>query len=115
MVYSLTCLSVGRLRPSSVMSSAPPSKVLHKRLREVRRLKGWTQQDLAEALGRTGVDLSAFAIARMEGDNRGVSLDEAIAISAVLDVSPLHTLVPLDNGSIRQTPQLEVTAADVRA
>lgn len=92
-----------------------PSEVFRKRLREVRRLKRWTQQDLAEALAAAGVEMGEFAVVRMERGPRGVSLDEAIAISAVLGVSPLHMLVPLEDDSIQLTPQRAVDAADARA
>jgi transcriptional regulator with XRE-family HTH domain len=92
-----------------------PSEVFRARLREVRRAKGLTQQDLAEALSGAGEDLSASAITRMESGHRDVSLDEAIAIAAVLGVSPLHMVVQLDDNSIQLTPRLTVTATDARA
>jgi transcriptional regulator with XRE-family HTH domain len=92
-----------------------PSEVFRSRLREVRRLKGWTQQDLAEALARLGLNISAFAITRIETGNRGVSLDQAIAMAAVLGVSPLHMIVPLDDDGVQLAPQLSVTTADARA
>ena len=92
-----------------------PSEVFKVRLREARRLKGWTQQELAAALSRAGVELGEFAITRLENGKRGVSLDQAIAIAAVLGVSPLHMIVPLDDDGIQLTPQRTVTAADARA
>jgi transcriptional regulator with XRE-family HTH domain len=92
-----------------------PSEVFRARLREVRRAKGLTQQDLAEALAGAGEDLSAFAITRMEGGHRDVSLDEAIAIAAVLGVALVHMLVQLNDSSIQLTPRLTVPATDARA
>jgi transcriptional regulator with XRE-family HTH domain len=92
-----------------------PSEVFRSRLREVRRLKGWTQQELADALARAGLDLSAFAITRIETGNRGVSLDQAIAMAAVLGVSPLHMIVPLEDERVQLAPQLTVTTAEARA
>ena len=92
-----------------------PSDVFRVRLREVRRLKNWTQADLAAALAGTGLDLGEPAITRMERGSRGVSLDEAIAISAVLGVSPLHMLVPLDDNGAQVAPGQTVSTADARA
>jgi len=94
-----------------------PSEVFRKRLREVRKIKGWTQQDLAAALGRAGVHLNEFVITRMESGNRRVSVDEAITISAVLGVSPVHMLVPLnDDETVQLAPRLPaVRTVDARA
>jgi hypothetical protein len=40
------------------------------------------------------VDLGEFAVTRLENSNRKVTLDEAVAIAAVLGVSLLHMLCP---------------------
>ena len=92
-----------------------PSEMFRKRLREVRRLRRWTQQDLAEELAAAGVEIGEFAVVRMERGPRGVSLDEAIAIAAVLGVSPLHMVVPPDDDTVQLTPRQAVSAADARA
>jgi|GraSoiStandDraft_41_1057321.scaffolds.fasta_scaffold1556533_1 transcriptional regulator with XRE-family HTH domain len=92
-----------------------PSEVFRARLREVRRLKGWTQADLASALAAAGMNLGEPAITRMERGTRGLSLDEAVAIAAVLGVSPLHMIVPLDDDSAQIAPGRTVSTADARA
>jgi transcriptional regulator with XRE-family HTH domain len=93
-----------------------PTEVFRARLREVRRLKNWTQADLAAALAGTGLDLGEPAVTRMERGSRGVSLDEAIAISAVLGVSLLHMVVPLEDGTdSRLTPRMSAAVTDARA
>ena len=92
-----------------------PSEVFRARLREVRRLKGWTQADLASALAAAGMNLGESAITRMERGTRGLSLDEAVAIAAVLGVSPLHMIVPLDDDSAQIAPGRTVSTADARA
>ena len=95
---------------------ASPSEVFRARLREVRRLKGWTQQQLADALASAGVKLDASGITRMERGTRGVTLDDVIAIAAALGVSPLHMLVPLENDeALNIAPGLTADTADVRA
>ena len=93
-----------------------PSEVFRARLREVRRLKGWTQQQLADALADAGVKLDASAITRLERGTRGLSLDDVLAIAAALGVSPLHLFVPLDNDEeLNVAPSLTANALDVRA
>ena len=94
---------------------ALPSEVFRARLREVRRLRGWTQADLASALASAGLDLGESAVVRMERGIRGVSLDEAIAIAAVLGVSPMHMIVPIDDNGIQLAPQVTVPTTDARA
>jgi 8-oxo-dGTP pyrophosphatase MutT (NUDIX family)/transcriptional regulator with XRE-family HTH domain len=80
-----------------------------------RRLRGWTQADLASALAGAGVDLGESAVVRMERGIRGVSLDEAIAIATVLGVSPLHMIVPVDDNGAQLAPQITVATTDARA
>jgi len=95
---------------------ASPSEVFRARLREVRRLKGWTQQQLADALAAAGVKLDASGITRMERGTRGVTLDDVIAIAAALGVSPLHMFVPLDNDeALNVAPGLTADTVNVRA
>jgi transcriptional regulator with XRE-family HTH domain len=92
-----------------------PSEAFRRQLRQIRKARGWTQQDLANALAEAGMGrLDVFVINRMESGKRRVSLDEAIGIAAVLGVSPLHLIVPRDDARVHLTPQEAVTAADAR-
>jgi transcriptional regulator with XRE-family HTH domain len=92
-----------------------PSEVFRRRLREVRLAKGWTQQQLADALASAGAELTSFAIARLESGKRGVSLDEAVAMAAVLGPSLLHMITPLEHVRVHLAPRLAERAIDVRA
>jgi transcriptional regulator with XRE-family HTH domain len=93
-----------------------PSEVFRGRLREVRQAKGWTQQELAEALSRAGAELTTFAVARMESGKRGISLNEAVAIAAVLGPSLLHMIVPLEErGRVHLAPRMPAKVVDARA
>jgi transcriptional regulator with XRE-family HTH domain len=95
---------------------ALPSEVFRERLREVRRLKGWTQQQLADVLTDAGLKLDATAVTRLERGTRGVALDEVVAIAAALGVSPLHLIVPLHNDELLNVdPQLSTDAVTARA
>lgn len=92
-----------------------PSEVFRARLREVRRVKGLTQPELSEALASVGVELNEFVITRIESGKRRVSLDEAVALAAVLGPSLLHMLVPLDDTRVHLTPEMPERAIDARA
>jgi transcriptional regulator with XRE-family HTH domain len=61
-----------------------PSKVFGTRLRELRRARRLTQEELAERMRAAGYPLSKSAIVRIEKDERGISLDEALALTLAL-------------------------------
>jgi transcriptional regulator with XRE-family HTH domain len=101
------------VEPESPMA---PSAVFRQSLREARRLKRWTQQELADALAELGAKIDATAITRIERGVRSVSLDEVVLIAAALGVSPMHLFVPLDDKApVQVAPGLVRPAADVRA
>jgi len=93
-----------------------PSEVFRRRLREVRQARNWTQPELAEKLSGQGAGITEFTINRIESGKRGLSLDEAVAIAAVLGPSLLHMIVPLEErGRVHLTPQMPVRLLDARA
>lgn len=93
----------------------PISAIFRERLREARRRKEWTQQDLSEALAAVGVRLESTVINRLERGSRGVSLDEAFALAAVLNASPLYLLSPPDmRTDVELAPDLSVSAGVVQ-
>lgn len=64
------------------------------RLRELRRRRGWNQQDLADALKTLNKPLSRVTITKIENGHRDVTLEEALELALALDVSPLWLLFP---------------------
>lgn len=98
-------------------AAPPPSSVFGQQVRAVRTHKGWTsQQHLAERLSElSGHDIDRSAIARLETGKRGVSLDEAFAISAALEVSPLSLMLPRDPSQpVAVAPHVTVTGKEAR-
>lgn len=92
-----------------------PGEVFGTRLQAVRKLKGWSLQQMAGALAELGITLHLTAIAKAEKGQRKVTLDEALAFAAVLGVSPLHLIVPLDNETeLRVAPRLTAPALQAR-
>lgn len=73
---------------------SPTAAVAH-RVREVRKRRGLTAQELADKLTEQGVPWQRSTVAKLENGNRQeVTLTEWLALAAVLNVSPLHLLVP---------------------
>lgn len=97
-------------------AGARPSQVFGSHVRDVRIRKGWTsQQHLADRLGELGHGIDRSAIARLERGTRGVPLDEAFAIAAALEVSPLSLMLPREPGQpVAVAPGLTVTSAEAR-
>jgi transcriptional regulator with XRE-family HTH domain len=86
-----------------------PSEVFARRLRETRKARGITQEALAEMLTGNGIPMSKTALLGIERaadqdrvrEARSLSLDEALAIAAVLNAAPSNMLAPPE-GSIVQ-------------
>lgn len=66
-----------------------PSRVFGRQVRQARELLRWSQAELAEHLAKLGVTMHQATIARLEGGERRVSVDDAMALAAALGVSPL--------------------------
>jgi transcriptional regulator with XRE-family HTH domain len=85
-------------------------------LREARDARGWTQQDLSDALGAIGAPMDRTTIAKLEKRQREVRLDELVAIAAALDCAPVFLFLPIDGDApVRLAPKLQVDGAHARA
>ncbi len=72
------------------MPQLTPSEAFIRTVRAARNRRGWNQQQLAERLTELGVPTAQSTVARLEKGKRGVSLDDALALSVALDVSLMH-------------------------
>jgi transcriptional regulator with XRE-family HTH domain len=73
--------------------------VFGRRLREVRKRHGWTQQDLADRMTELGHPIHRVTLARIEKGGtpaHNVTLENVLALSFALGVSPLHMICPFD-------------------
>jgi transcriptional regulator with XRE-family HTH domain len=91
-----------------------PSQVFAKRLKETRNDRGFSQTALAQRLTDVGQPMSKAALLRIESGERGLLLDEAIALAQVLHVAPAHLLSPPDDERIALTPSYAVDGAGMR-
>jgi transcriptional regulator with XRE-family HTH domain len=70
-----------------------PSEVFAASMKAQRRGRGWTQHQLADRLGELGYPVHQTTIGKWEtGGRRGITLDDALAISNALDVQLVHML-----------------------
>lgn len=81
--------------------------VFRENLRKHIDTRGGTLRDLASELSSSGVPLTADKLSKLLTGKRGVSLDEAAALAAVVQVPLCLLLLPLDGGAVA------VTAKDV--
>jgi transcriptional regulator with XRE-family HTH domain len=94
------------------------------RVREVREHRGMTTAELARRCAELGVpSLTTQALYKLEGQRdpakrppRPVSVDELLALALVLNVAPVHLIVPVDGDQekYRITPEVQASRARVR-
>lgn len=85
------------------------------RVRQVRKRRGYTVDDLVMRLELAGVDnISRDTIYRLEKNQQAmVRLNLVLQVALVLDVSPLVLLLPADGGMVDLTPTMSVPAVAV--
>jgi transcriptional regulator with XRE-family HTH domain len=91
-----------------------PTQALAKSVKLGRQLLGLNQQELAERLTELGLPTRQSTVARLETGKRGVSLDDAVALSIALDM-PLPSMIAgaaVDGCEITLAPK-EVWPADL--
>lgn len=74
-----------------------PAGTIGRRVRQVRDRRGWSARELAERCASAGMPgLDRSKITNIENERRArVGVDEWLTLAYVLDVAPVHLLVPL--------------------
>jgi transcriptional regulator with XRE-family HTH domain len=102
------------------MTQAPvnPQQLIAERVAAIRRYKGLTQTQLAEAMQQLGVPWQRIIVAKIEGQRRDfLTVEELLALCIVLEISPVDLLVPRDlkdDDPYHVTPEATASATDVR-
>jgi transcriptional regulator with XRE-family HTH domain len=74
------------------------ARLVADRVREVRNRRGLTARQLAERMTRAGISWDRGVVAKLEtGRRQSLSVDEWLTLAAVLDVAPVHLLLPLED------------------
>lgn len=86
------------------------------RVKELRARNGLTAQKLADALASEGVPWERGTVTKLETRRRdNVTVNELLALAKVLNVAPVHLLVPLeDDQPMPVTPETMMQAGHVR-
>ena len=104
-----------------------PSDVVAQRIKDLRKSRRWSLEDLAEQCSeKAGADqLTANAIENIEHGRRDkdrrrrrmITVDELLVFAVALDVAPVHLLVPTedDEAPYRITPKNGVRRGRARA
>jgi transcriptional regulator with XRE-family HTH domain len=91
-----------------------PSEVFASRLREIRKARDLSQTELARRMTEEGRPMNKAALLRIENGQRGLSLDEALALAELLKVAPAHLLSPPDDAMVWLTDNRGVDGAGMR-
>lgn len=101
-------LDLDQIEPSA-------SQVLSKQLPEIRQRLGLSAQAFAERAREAGLKFDRGTVSKIENGQRGISLDEALAIAAALDVAPVHLFLPReDDAKVQVAPNVTVEAEQAR-
>jgi transcriptional regulator with XRE-family HTH domain len=95
---------------------ARPVQTVAERVKEVRTRRGLSAARLAERLRSVGLEWDRSVVANLENGRRAsIDVAELLALAAVLDVAPVHLLVPTDEGDYQATPTITVDTVTARA
>lgn len=88
-----------------------------RRVLEVRKRQGITAQRLAELLQEQGVPWDRSFVSKLENGHReNVTVVQLLALARVLNVAPIHLLVPPEaGGAFHVTPIEAVPPSEARA
>ncbi len=84
-----------------------PVEAVASRLREVRKARGWSAQQVAARCAALGMpQLDRSTVANIEnGRRQRIGVDELLVLAFALGVAPVHLLVPLDERWYAVTPK----------
>jgi transcriptional regulator with XRE-family HTH domain len=78
-----------------------PSTLVARRVRSLREERQWTQAQLADRMNDLGEPLHQTAVAKIEAEDRRVTVDELFVLAAALDVSPVALLASDEKTVVR--------------
>lgn len=92
--------------------SGPMSEIVRANLRRIREQQGVSLRDLSKRLDDLGHSLLSSGIGRIEQGTRRVDVDDLIALSLALSISPLQLLLPPESrpdSRVALTPDTSMT------
>jgi transcriptional regulator with XRE-family HTH domain len=94
--------------------SDTPTRTVARRVKELRTRHGWSAAQLAERMAESGLPWDRFTVANLErGRRQNVTLDEVLTLAYVLDVAPVHLVVPTSGSAGYLVTPKFITTPDV--
>jgi len=91
------------------MAEAGITEHIASQMKRLRKRRGWTAAQLAEQMTEVGVQWDRGTVTKLETMRRqNLTVVEWLALARVLDVAPVHLLVPVDEVSV------PITAVEAR-
>lgn len=90
-------MSTGR-KSRPAITAGPTAQTVAHNVRRVRTARGYSVYALSAALRSNGWPIDPSAVAKVERGERGVSVDDLVALAVVLDVNPSALLLPPIDG-----------------
>ena len=94
-------------------SVGPVGRALAENIARIRKAQRLTYIALAERLAQNGRPIAVLGLRRIEKNERRVDVDDLLALSVALDVSPLVLLLPKEPGEYLVTPNIRTSMAQV--
>lgn len=94
MAHTLLFMTEETRRPRPAAQYGPTAAAVAQNVRRFRERRGMTIYSLSGALDRAGRPITPSAIAKIEKQQRQVTVDDLTALAEVLDVSPVALLLP---------------------
>lgn len=102
-------MSDEKRRPRPAAQYGPTAAAVAQNVKRFRERRGMTIYSLSGALSKTGRPITPSAIAKIEKQQRQVTVDDLTALAEVLQVSPPALLLPpTDTGPVNVTPNTAV-------
>ena len=93
-----------------------PRELFGEAVRTLRRARGWSQEDLARKMTDAGYPMHQTTLAKLESGVRPTSVDELVALGALLNVDPRDLIrVPADQGAEREVGEAMLALQEVTA
>lgn len=98
------------MSPSDEAEPLQPVPAIARRVKEIRLRRGLTAKELGERLTAQGIPWDRFTVAGLEnGKRQNVTVDELLALSKVLNASPVNLLVPPERRPAEEEDPYRVT------
>jgi hypothetical protein len=87
-------------RPRSATQYGPTAQTVAKNVERLRKTRGETIYSLSGLLAEVGRPIAPSAIAKVEKQQRQVTVDDLVALAVVLNTSPISLLLPAEWGDV---------------